>query len=155
MKQDCPNNRIINVFHIEDGQKGLDRMIEFSDYIAISVPELRFLKKKNHTYHLAHYIKNKKPEIDIHLLGCTELKMLKDLSFCSSADSTTWIAAKRFGYIKGKHISTIKSEQVQKLINKKDYQEILQYNKEQNANTTILNTIYLLNQYTKYAGNQK
>lgn len=29
-------NRQINVFHIEDGQKGLDRLIEFSDYIALA-----------------------------------------------------------------------------------------------------------------------
>jgi len=70
-KNDMPN-RIINVFHKEDGQKGLDRLIEFSDYIAISIPELRIMKKKNYTYELASYIKNKKPSIDIHLLGCTE-----------------------------------------------------------------------------------
>ena len=45
-------NRIINVFHIEDGQKGLDRLIEYSDYIALSVPELRILKKKEYLYTL-------------------------------------------------------------------------------------------------------
>ncbi len=32
MKKDLPNNRIINVFHLEDGMKGLDRMIEFAEY---------------------------------------------------------------------------------------------------------------------------
>ena len=57
MKIELPDNRIINVFHIEDGMKGLDRLIEFSDYIAVSVPELRILGKKNHTVKLAHYIK--------------------------------------------------------------------------------------------------
>lgn len=41
MKRDLPHNRQINVFHVEDGRGGLDRLIEFSDYIAISVPELR------------------------------------------------------------------------------------------------------------------
>ena len=41
-----PNNRIINVFHKEDGKKGLERLIEFSDYIAISVPELRVIGTK-------------------------------------------------------------------------------------------------------------
>lgn len=64
MKNDLPDNRQINVFHKEDGQKGLDRMIEFSDYIAISVPELRSIGKKQYTERLANYIKNKKPEIE-------------------------------------------------------------------------------------------
>lgn len=44
MKRLLPNNRIINVFHLEDGKEGLNRMIDFSDYIAISVPELRIHK---------------------------------------------------------------------------------------------------------------
>lgn len=39
MKDMMPENKQINVFHFEDGLKGLDRMIEFSDYIAVSVPE--------------------------------------------------------------------------------------------------------------------
>jgi len=100
MKQDLPNNRQINVFHKEDGQKGLDRMIEFSDYIAISVPELRAIKQKNYTEQLANYIKSKKPSIDIHLLGCTENKFLKSLNFCSSSDSTSWQQVNRFGVLK-------------------------------------------------------
>jgi len=100
MKLALPNNRIINVFHKEDGQKGLDRLIEFSEYIAISVPELRALKQKNHTERIANYIKNKKPSIDIHLLGCTENKLLKSLNFCSSADSTSWQQVNRYGVIK-------------------------------------------------------
>jgi len=98
--KDLPNNRIINVFHKEDGQKGLDRMIEFSNYIAISVPELRNLGQKNYTVKIANYIKNKKPSIDIHLLGCTESKLLKELNFCSSADSTSWQQVNRYGVIK-------------------------------------------------------
>ena len=99
MKKDLPNKQI-NVFHIEDGQKGLDEMIEFADYIAISVPELRAIGKKQHTEKLANYIKNKKPEIDIHLLGCTENKLLERLNFCSSSDSTSWQQVNRFGYLK-------------------------------------------------------
>lgn len=105
-------NRIINVFHFEDGQKGLDRLIEFSDYIAISVPELRFIKKKEYLYELANYIKNKKPKIDIHLLGFTEKNNLKKFSFCSSCDSSSWISGVRYGEIEtivGKsHINNIK-----------------------------------------------
>lgn len=113
MIQKVPN-RVINVFHIEDGQKGLDRLIEFSNYIAISVPELRFSGKKNHLNQIANYIKNKKPEIDIHLLGCTEKKKLKELNFCSSADSSSWISGIRYGLIEttaGKrHIDLIKED---------------------------------------------
>ena len=107
-------NRIINVFHLEDGEKGLDRLIEFSNYIAISVPELRILNKKNHLVKLANYIKNKKPEIDIHLLGYTEKKTMKDLNFCTSCDSSSWISGIRYGMtetIHGKgHINNIKPE---------------------------------------------
>jgi hypothetical protein len=99
MRAALPTNRLINVFHIEDGQAGLDRLIEFSDYLALSIPELRLIKKKDHVRRVAHYIKNKKPEIDIHLLGCTEQKLLKQLSFCTSSDSSSWTACVRFGHI--------------------------------------------------------
>jgi len=97
MKQLLPDNKMINVFHLEDGQKGLDKMIEYSDYIALSIPELRIFNKKDYTYQLTSYIKNKKPEIDIHLLGCTEVDMLRQCSFASSSDSTSWMSVTRFG----------------------------------------------------------
>ena len=100
LKKDLPNNRQINVFHKEDGQKGLDRLIEYSDYIAISVPELRALKQKNYLNKITYYIKNKKPSIDIHLLGCTDRKILRELNFCSSADSTSWLQVHRYGILK-------------------------------------------------------
>lgn len=110
-------NRQINVFHLEDGRKGLDRLIEFSDYIAISVPELRLHKRKTYkedVHKLAHYIKNKKPEIDIHLLGCTEYAMLEQNMFCTSSDSTSWLQGVKYGYINdGKtkaHVNTFKRE---------------------------------------------
>lgn len=152
-KKDIPN-RIINVFHKEDGQKGLDRLIDFSDYIAISVPELRFLGQKNSVVQIANYIKNKKPNIDIHLLGCTELKFLKELSFCSSADSTTYIAGKRYGYIKGKHIKNIKKQNVIELVGEEIYNFINVWNNEQNTNFLCLNIYYLNQQYNLYAGSQ-
>lgn len=154
MKKDLPKNRIINVFHLEDGQKGLDRLIEFSDYIAISVPELRHIGKKNYTYQVARYIKNKKPNIDIHLLGCTELKIIDLCRFCTSADSTSYIAGKRYGYIKGKHISRIKTKEVQDLVGIKKWNTINQYNNEINTNFLCLNIELLKNDYCKHAGNQ-
>lgn len=162
MKKELPNNRQINVFHKEDGQKGLDRMIEFSDYIAISVPELRFLGQKNYTERIANYIKNKKPNIDIHLLGCTELKLLKNLSFCSSSDSTSWNSGVRYGLItlrngKKGHISLLKKEHYEPYL-----EDVIRLHKETEAKITsgmrsgilAFQVNELINQYTHYAGNQ-
>lgn len=111
-------NRQINVFHFEDGNKGLDRLIEFSDYIAISVPEWRILRPKSYrdgVARTAHYIKNRKPDIDIHLLGCTETDMLKQNRFCTSADSTSWITGLRYGSVNQTkhHISEIRADKLQ------------------------------------------
>lgn len=98
LKSNLPN-RIIHVLHLEDGQSGLDRLIDYSDYLAISVPELRFAKKKHNVVRLAHYIKNKKPEIDLHLLGCTEQNLLSKLKFATSSDSSSWTSPVRYGGI--------------------------------------------------------
>lgn len=100
MREELPENRIINVFHLEDGQTGLDRMIDFTDYIAISVPEMRFANKKDQVVRIANYIKNRQPTIDIHLLGCTEYKLLRELKFCASADSSSWLGCVRYGHLK-------------------------------------------------------
>jgi len=117
MRDEIPNT-VINVFHFEDGKYGLDRLIEFSDYIAISVPELRIVKPKTYkedTHRLASYIKNKKPEIDIHLLGCTELGMLKENRFCSSSDSTSWVSANRHGRICRHNVNFLKPEKMEEI----------------------------------------
>lgn len=108
-------NRIINVFHMEDGKKGLDRLIEYSEYIAISVPELRIHRPNDYidfSVKLAHYIKNKKPEIDIHMLGCTQQNILKHINFCTSADSTSWMSPLRYGFLHGKHINKANGEKL-------------------------------------------
>lgn len=110
-------NRQIHVFHLEDGQYGLDRLIEYSDYIAISVPELRIHRRKTYVqdvHNLATYIKKKKPGIDIHLLGCTEFKILAQNTFCTSSDSNSWMQGIMFGthrqFGKAKHISQLKRD---------------------------------------------
>lgn len=154
MKKDLPNNRIINVFHLEDGRDGLDRLIEFSEYIAISVPELRFANKKNQVPKLARYIKEKKPGIDIHLLGCTELALLRECNFCTSADSTTWTCHKRFGFINGRHVSQIKTSKVKEIIGNENYEKFHEYHNEMNVNTLSLSTMMLMRQYEEAAGNQ-
>lgn len=116
MRDKLPN-RQINVFHYEDGKEGFDRLIDFSDYIAISVPELRIVKPgtyKKDAVNLARYAKRRKPQIDIHMLGCTEYSMLKDISFCTTADSTSWLSGVKYGYFndgrKKGHINTFKKE---------------------------------------------
>ena len=157
-----PNNRQINVFHIEDGQKGLDRLIEFAEYIAISVPELRIVRRKTYrddVHRLACYIKNKKPEIDIHLLGCTENQMLKENNFCTSSDSTSWQSVNRFGKIEGYHVSRLSKELRDSF--RKDAFDVLTYcgiepkpNRiEYQAN--FIAAAYIKKMvYSKYAGNQ-
>lgn len=155
LRRDLPaKNRIINVFHLPDGQKGLDRLIEYSDYIAISVPELRFNGKKNQVPALARYIKKRKPSIDIHLLGCTEISLLKECSFATSADSTSWIAGKRFGFIKGRHIRTLDVDKCRELCGEDAWREICQYNKPENAAFLVASIELLKGQYQRAAGNQ-
>lgn len=155
LRRDLPKqNRIINVFHLEDGQKGLDRLIEFSDYIAISVPELRFAGKKNWVPSLARYIKTRKPGIDLHLLGCTELSLLKECSFATSADSTSWISGKRFGFLKGRHIRTLKREVVQNMVGMDAWNSIAEYNSPANTDFLCASIEILKEEYQAAAGNQ-
>ena len=148
------SNRIINVFHLEDGKYGLDRLIEFSDYIAISVPELRFAGKKDFVYPLARYIKVRKPNIDIHLLGCTELEILRKCRFCTSSDSTSWIAGKRYGFIDKHHISSIYTNKCRELVGGAIYDEIMKYNNETNTNFLVLIVEKLKRKYQDVCGNQ-
>lgn len=154
MKNDLPNNRQINVFHWEDGRIGLDRMIEFSDYIAISVPELRFLGKKEFVPNLLNYIKNKKPEIDVHLLGCTELSILKKCLNATSCDSTSYISCKRFGYINNKHVNRINTEKVINCVGKEIYERLRKYGNETNTNSMCVSVIDSMQKYEKCCGNQ-
>jgi hypothetical protein len=158
------SNRLINVFHMEDGQKGLDRLIEYSDYIALSIPELRLVGKKDYTYRLACYVKNKKPTIDIHLLGCTENKLLEQCKFCSTSDSTSWLAPAKYGVIDiaGKKV---RNKDIKKDIFIEQYKNKLEniFNKFQ-INITQKSYLYssiliyqaeqLKIKYSKYAGSQ-
>lgn len=155
LRRDLPaSNRIINVFHLPDGRKGLDRLIEYSEYIAISVPELRFAGKKINVPSLARYIKNKKPNIDIHLLGCTELSLLKECRFATSADSTSWIAGKRFGFLKGRHIRTLNRDVVQKMVGIDTWNDIAEYNNPANTDFLCASIEILKREYESAAGVQ-
>ena len=118
LRRDLPNPQI-NVFHAEDGKRGLDSLVDFSDYIAISVPELRIRNRRGYkedTYRLANYVKDRKPGIDIHLLGCTEPGLLRRCRFCSTSDSTTWQSCNRWGNILGRHVSQIDKDLLREAI---------------------------------------
>lgn len=155
LRRDLPaSNRIINVFHLPDGEKGLDRLIEYSDYIAISVPELRFAGKKNYVPALARYIKKKKPGIDLHLLGCTELSLLEECSFATSADSTSWIAGKRFGFLKGRHIRTLRRDKVLEISREEAWKQIATCNSPENTDFLCASIEILKDEYERAAGNQ-
>lgn len=155
LRKDLPEqNRIINVFHLPDGQKGLDRLIEYSDYIAISVPEMRFNGKSFLVPKLAKYIKSKKPEIDIHLLGCTQVNLLKECSFCTSCDSTSFIAGKRFGFLNGKHIRLLKRSEVLKYVPGEAWRLINRYNSPENTDFLCASVEIHKEKYEHFAGNQ-
>lgn len=153
MRKDI-SNRIINVWHPIDGKKGLDRLIEYADYIAIPGSELRIRGEKEYIYRFASYVKNKKPTIDIHLLGCTDPKILEKCRFCTSSDSVTWTIGKRFGMIDGKHVSRIKTQAVKTLVDEKGYRQIRSCNGEGQSNSMILSVAREKARYEKAAGNQ-
>jgi hypothetical protein len=127
MADALPNHEVITVWHPQDGQKGLDRLIEFSDYISFSVQELRKIKGIDHKQYatrMASYIKNKKPDIKIHLLACTEMQLIRDLNFCTSADSTSWLQVNKFGALKTiqqGEVKTIRKDEIIKSL--PDYYE--------------------------------
>ena len=167
LRDQLPNNEIINVFHFEDGRKGHDGLIEFASYIAISVPELRIMHPKTYKHDvcmLADYIKNKKPEIKIHLLGCTERELLKKNSFCTTSDSTAWNRGVKFGNFDDdlhslNHVKNFKKNLVQKTLVaiRDEYQKFgLQATEKgyrYGTNLSICATIYK-ERYIKYCGPQ-
>ena len=150
-KKQCPNNLILNVYHLEDGNP--DKLIDFSDYICVSVPELRFNVSRQELLRITRYIsqkavaKNKK----VHLLGCTDLKMMKEFQYCYSCDSTSWFSGSRFNSFKSKAFEKYKTIDINSLKGNriKDF-----------ADSSISNNVFYweaylkLEEYKKYAGSQ-
>lgn len=100
LRDQLPDHRLVNVWHLEDGQSGFDRLIEFSDYVGIAPLELR----KHGVSDLARSVerqaamaKQRKPSIDIHLFGCDRAAIMRRCRWCTSCDSTTWLNASKFG----------------------------------------------------------
>lgn len=152
LRQDLPNNRIINVFHLSDGIKGLDRLIEFSDYIGVGSGDPN--NSSATMYEVSSYIKSKNPNIDIHLLGCTTLKTIKKCNFCTSCDSITWKSPLRFGRIGNYHISDLDSYKIRQMVTSNVYDEIREHHNEVSANAVCATIEQHKHWYKKYAGNQ-
>ena len=153
MRTDLPKNRIINVFHIEDGQYGLDRLIEYSDYIAIGSG---VTKGNIYTKQLSSYIKAKKPEIDIHLLGCTNKKTLCECAtLCTSCDSVTWLTPNRIGeFDNGARIENVNTKKIINMIGEDRWLQIRQQNGEKITNSSIVTAELFKRRFTKWCGNQ-
>ena len=104
LQRKLPNNRIINVFHIEDGRDGLDRLLDFTDYIAFAYSEHRIKRPKTYKediIRLSEYAKTRNPNIDIHILGCTTDSVIKRLRFCTSCDSVSYRQGMMYGHVLG------------------------------------------------------
>jgi hypothetical protein len=117
MKRLVNRGEIINVYHLEDGNP--DKLIHYSDYIAISIPELRLNVSNKERYDITKYIATKAMSKGkkVHLLGCTEKKYLKDFSYCYSCDSTAWQSAFRYGWSKTDAFGKIPMKQIRSAVN--------------------------------------
>lgn len=160
MKKDLPNHRIINVFHTCDGMKGLDRLIEFSDYIALSVDSgIASEPSRKAMFQISEYIKNKKPDIDIHLLGCTHPETLQKCRICTSCDSTTWLTPVRYGNFscdKDYHVSLLDTDKVRDFFGYDAWNDMRRTTDTDDhfASAMCMSIEYAKRIGEKYAGNQ-
>lgn len=152
MRKDLPNHRIMNVFHLSDGVKGLDRLIEFSDYIGVGSGSP--INSSATMYEVSSYIKARNPAIDIHLLGCTTLNTIKKCKFCTSCDSISYLSPLRFGWIGDYHISDLDSNKVKNMVGEEVWNTIRSYANEVNTNTYCATIEMHKRLYQKYCGNQ-
>jgi hypothetical protein len=99
--------RTMFVWHLEEGIEGWCKLAATYPYIAISIPELRKLKRgksqlmlKQMVTDLIHRALQINPKVKIHLLGCTEIPLLH-LKGYYSCDSSSWLYVMSFaiGYI--------------------------------------------------------
>lgn len=152
IRKDLPNNRIINVFHLSDGVKGLDRLIEFSDYIGVGSGTPG---NSSYTmYEVSSYIKKKKPSTDIHLLGCTTLKTIRRCNFATSCDSVSWLSPMRFGWIGDYHVSDLDTDKVKKMFSTEVWDSIKTQASELSTNCYCSSIEMHKRWYQIYGGNQ-
>jgi len=131
---------------------GLDRLIEFSDYIGVGSGSPG--NSSESMYEVSTYIKQKNPQCDIHLLGCTALETIKKCRFCTSCDSISWKSPLRFGLIDDYHISDFDTNKVKSLVGERIWNTIAIHSKETNVNAYVMTIEQNKRLYEKYAGNQ-
>lgn len=104
--QDMSHRERINVFHLCDGQYGLDKLIANTSYIGLSIPEFESVYSNNRPSNkvkeliekLCFYIKSKNPNMKIHALGTSSTRYLPALkNIITSSDSTSISSFERFG----------------------------------------------------------
>lgn len=152
LREDLPNNRIMNVFHLSDGVKGLDKLIEFSDYIGIGSGTPN--NSSQTMFEVSSYIKSKNPNIDIHLLGCTTPKTIKKCSFCTSCDSVSWVSPLRFGWLGDYRIGDLDEQKIIRIVGETVYNNIKNMVLDRNAPAYCASIEMCKRTYEKYCGNQ-
>lgn len=160
-----PDREIINVYHLEDGAAGFDKLVEFSDYIAISVPELRIHRPKQYKQMvsaLARRARRLKPSVKIHLLGCTEKGLLQENAFVTSADSSSWLSPARYGFFGKRRTNALKEEFKEQSVRKvqEAAEEIgldigsITESKAKNVATYYLSALLCKRDYSTWCGSQ-
>lgn len=90
--KNCPEGRIVGTYHAADGKKYLDELIEKFDYIAVADAP-RFEESKvslKYAQAACEYIKNKRPEIKIHVLGKSGKEVFRALAgVATTCDSSS------------------------------------------------------------------
>lgn len=152
LRDDLPNRRIMNVFHLSDGIYGLDKLIEFSDYIGVGSGDPS--NSSSTMYEVSSYIKKKKPTCDIHLLGCTKPETIKKCRFCTSCDSISWLSPNRFGRIGDYHINDLDTNKIKKFVGNETYSKIRSVANEVSANAYVASIEMHKRWYQIYGGDQ-
>lgn len=93
-------NTVINVYHLEDGNP--DKLVDFADYVAVSIPELRKHASRKEMLAVGDYILKRALSQGkrVHMLGCTEKELLKRWRDAYSCDSTSWVTVTKFNNFK-------------------------------------------------------
>lgn len=97
-KKNRPLERILFVYHVEEGIEGLKKLARTCPYIALSIPELRIVyrgKVEEAVNHLLWIINKENPSCRVHLLWCTQVNLLKR-KWYYSCDSSSWLMGNRY-----------------------------------------------------------
>lgn len=87
---------IMNVYHLDEGSP--DATVDASDYVAVSVPELRRKVTRAELVRITDYVVQRalRRGARVHLLGCTAATLLRRFCIATTCDSTSWLGAVRY-----------------------------------------------------------